>query len=64
MGRQITLEEMIKECEYEQKVNTETIKLPEEPKGRGDEKKVLSEELGCNEILQQARFDNLRGSSK
>lgn len=64
MGRQITLEEMIKECEDEQKINTETNKLPEEPKGKGDKKEVLSEELGCNEILQQARFDNLRSSSK
>lgn len=36
MGRQITLTEMIKECEDEQKTNSKTTEAPKEQEGEGD----------------------------
>ena len=43
MGKQITLHEMIKECEDEQKSKAE--KIPANDAGKRSEKKVLREEL-------------------
>ena len=41
MGRQITLAEMIKECEDEQKNNTKTTEIPADDAGKEDKPKVL-----------------------